>query len=181
MRSDAELLAASGHDARAFRELYERYAQAIHGFFHRRTGDHEAALDLTAETFAQAWESRGRFADQHEGSVGPWLFGIARNLLLKAIRDRRMAVEASTRLQVRADRSAVEPEQSWLDGMDADLEVALTALPATQRAAVKLRVLQDQTYERIGAMLDCSPRAARIRVSRGLASLRTLLRPTRSH
>ncbi|KAB1160285.1 sigma-70 family RNA polymerase sigma factor [Micromonospora sp. AMSO12t] len=180
MRSDVELLAVSGQDALAFRELYERYAQAIHGFFNRRTGDHDAALDLTAETFAQAWESRGRFADQREGSVGPWLFGIARNLLLKAVRDRRMAADASARLHVRADRAVVEPEQSWLDGMDADLEIALAALPAAQRTAVELRVLHDQTYERIGDALDCSPTAARIRVSRGLASLRTLLRPTRS-
>ncbi|MEN3612009.1 sigma-70 family RNA polymerase sigma factor [Plantactinospora sp. ZYX-F-223] len=179
MRTDIELLVAADHDAHAFRELYDRYAQAIHGFCRKRTGDHEAALDLTAETFAQAWQSRHRFVDQRAGSVGPWLFGIARNLLLRAVRDRRIHAEASARLHVRTDRAAVAPDQSWLDGLEADLAAALASLPAAQRSAVELRVLHDQSYQQIGAALDCSPGAARIRVSRGLTALRGRLRPTR--
>jgi DNA-directed RNA polymerase specialized sigma24 family protein len=53
MTIDAELLAASGSDARAFRRLYDRYAASIHRFHRGRTGDADAALDLTAETFAE--------------------------------------------------------------------------------------------------------------------------------
>jgi DNA-directed RNA polymerase specialized sigma24 family protein len=52
--SDASLLAAARHDPDAFRELYERYAVAVHEYFARRTGSGATALDLTAETFAQA-------------------------------------------------------------------------------------------------------------------------------
>ena len=53
--SDASLLAAARHDPDAFRELYERYAETVHQYFVRRTGSSATALDLTAETFAQAW------------------------------------------------------------------------------------------------------------------------------
>ena len=177
MRTDIELLQAVDRDAHAFRELYDRYAGAIHGFCRKRTGDHEAALDLTAETFAQAWQSRHRFSDQRAGSIGPWLFGIARNLLLRAVRERRILAEASARLRLTTDRAAVTPDDLWLTGLDADLAAALAALPDGQRTAVELRVLHEQSYDEIGETLDCSPGAARIRVSRGLAALRTELRP----
>ena len=61
--TDAELLAAARTDASAFRAFYERYAERVHGYHVRRTREPEAAHDLTAETFAQAWLSRRRFRD----------------------------------------------------------------------------------------------------------------------
>jgi hypothetical protein len=42
-RTDAALLLAARTDPAAFRELYERYAEALHGFHLRRTGDADAA------------------------------------------------------------------------------------------------------------------------------------------
>lgn len=76
MRSDAKLLAAARDDPEAFRVLYDRYATRVHGYFANRTRDGDAAMDLTAETFAQAWFVRKRFEDRAKGSAGPWLFGI---------------------------------------------------------------------------------------------------------
>ena len=83
--SDASLLAAARHDPDAFREFYERYAEAVHGYFVRRTGSRATALDLTAETFAQAWLVRARFRDEAKGSAAPWVYGIARNVLLLSL------------------------------------------------------------------------------------------------
>ena len=68
MRSDAELLAAARSDARPFRELYERYAARVCGYHLKRSRDSDAAHDLTAETFAQAWLSRARFRDEAGGT-----------------------------------------------------------------------------------------------------------------
>ncbi len=89
--SDASLLAAARIDPDAFRELYERYAEAVYGYFVRRTGSRATALDLTAETFAQAWIVRARFRDEANGSAAPWVYGIARNVLLMSVR--RGAIE----------------------------------------------------------------------------------------
>src|SRR3954465_12928389 len=86
--SDAALLAAADPDA--FRELYDRYAERVFGYFVRRTGDHDPSLDLTAEAFAQAWIMRRRFRDEAAGSAAPWLFGIARNVLLMSVRRGRL-------------------------------------------------------------------------------------------
>src|SRR5690242_17476668 len=131
-RTDAELLAAADTDAMAFRELYDRHARRIHAFFRTRTGDGEAALELTAEVFARSWLNRHRFEDRLDGAAGPWLFGIARNVLLRSVRDRRIEQAACERLGVRdaldragAATTTAAPSDGWLDGLDGDLEAAL--------------------------------------------------------
>src|SRR3954453_11434974 len=120
MRSDAQLLSAARTDPHAFRELYERYAGRVHGFHLGRTRDYEAALDLTAETFAHAWLSRSRFEDRANGSAAPWLFAIARNVLVTSVRRNRLERFARERLDLlREERPAEqEPEERWLEGLD---------------------------------------------------------------
>ncbi|HZO36683.1 MAG TPA: RNA polymerase sigma factor [Solirubrobacteraceae bacterium] len=170
MTTDAELLVLSRSDAAAFRVLYERYAERIHGYHLRRSGSADAAHDLTAETFAQCWISRGRFRDEAGGSAGPWLFGIARNVLLSSVRQRRLEQRACDQLGVTLERdvSAVEPEERWLDGLDE----AFAGLPESLRAAVSLRVFDELPYDELADQLGTTPTAARVRVHRGLRTLR---------
>jgi RNA polymerase sigma factor (sigma-70 family) len=172
MRTDAELLVAAQGDATAFRELYERYAETVFGYHLRRSHDPTAAHDLTAETFAQAWLSRQRFRDEAGGSAGPWIFGIARHVLAASVRRNALERTACERLGIvgvleRAG-GANPPEESWLDGVD-DM---LAELPETQRAAIRLRVIDDLSYHRVAEELDTTSQAARVRVHRGLATLR---------
>jgi RNA polymerase sigma-70 factor (ECF subfamily) len=174
VRSDAALLAAARDDPDAFSELYERHAEAVHGYFVRRTGDRTATLDLTAETFAQAWFVRARFRDEAGGTAAPWLYGIARNVLLMSVRRGALERRATQRLglQERLDGPdqvcAAVPEQAWTDGADELLD----ALPADQREAVRLRVIEDLGYDEIADALHTTPGNARVRVHRGLRSLR---------
>jgi RNA polymerase sigma factor (sigma-70 family) len=169
-KTDAQLLQAA--DAGAFRELYERYVRRVYAYHLRRTRNADAAHDLTAESFAQAWASRSRFRDEADGSTGPWLFGIARNVLLESVRRGRLERAACVRLGVfeRLDRApaTTEPDERWLEGLDD----ALAGLSAGQRAAIELRIVQDLGYPGVAAALGTTPRAARVRVSRGLAALR---------
>ena len=173
--TDAELIERARSDPAAFRTLYDRYAGRIHRYHLRRTRHEEAALDLTAETFAQAWVARLRFADAASGSAGPWLFGIARHVLLVSVRRGRLERRACECLGVMEalDRTpaAVEPQERWLDGLDE----ALADLPAAQREALVLRVVADLGYDEIADHLSTSEEAARARVSRGLTTLRSQL------
>ena len=171
MSTDADLLRRSITDAAAFRELYERHATAIHGFHLRRSRDEDAAHDLTAETFAQAWLVRARFVDRAGGSAAPWLFGIARNVMLEAIRRRSLEQAACERLGLLADREAAgmaEPSSAWLDGLDE----AVAELPPGQQDALRLRFDEDLAYDEVADALDTTPQAARVRVHRALRSLR---------
>lgn len=179
-RSDADLIAASKRDPDAFRLLYDRYATRLHRYFLRRSGDTEAALDLTAETFAQAWISKGRFRDLAGGSAAPWLFTIARRVLIASVERNRLRASALERLQVELPFHPAQatPNESWLDGMREEIEAALAALPPKQRRAVELRIVRELPYETVARQLDCTQTAARIRVSRSLAWLRAQLEGT---
>lgn len=177
-RSDAQVIADSIRDPDVFRDLYDRYAERLHSFFLRRTGNSDAAVDLTAETFAQAWRGRRSFRDQVGGSAGPWLFTIARRLLIRSVARRRIDTTMVEQLQVELSAWACDrvcPEPSWLDGMDDDIEAALVQLPPDQRRAVELRVLEELPYATIAHRLGCTTTAVRIRVSRGLATMRSRL------
>jgi len=55
-------------------------------FFTRRTLDVEVALDLTAETFAQAWRGWRRVRVDSVEEVQGWLFTIARRQLGRYLR-----------------------------------------------------------------------------------------------
>ena len=172
--SDAELLRGAGRDRDgAFRDFYERYSEEIIGYFDRRTADRDTALELAAETFSRAWVTRERFEDRHEGSAAPWLFGIARNVLLMSIR--RGAVERRTaarlgvleRLDLDGSNDAT-PETEWADGADELLD----SLPLAQREALRLRVVDELPYDEVAAALGTTRSAARVRVHRALVALR---------
>jgi RNA polymerase sigma factor (sigma-70 family) len=175
MRTDAQLLAAAQTDAHAFRELYERYADRIHRFQLGRTRDQDAALDLTAETFAQAWLSRARFEDLADGSAAPWLYAIARNVLVSSVRRNQLERSARERLGVLAEldrpQVAPEPSETWLAGLDE----ALLDLSPDERDALHLRVVAELSYDEVGRAAGTTPGAARVRVHRGLAALRQRL------
>jgi RNA polymerase sigma factor (sigma-70 family) len=181
--SDASLLAAARNDPDAFRELYGRYAEAVNDYFVRRTGSRAAALDLTAETFAQMWFVRARFQDGANGSAAPWIYGVARNVLLMSVRRGAIERRAMERLglQGRLDcpdyLEAAVPETSWADGADELLET----LPVHLREAVRLRVLEDLEYSDIARELGTTPGAARVQVHRGLKALKQHLTPSKEN
>jgi RNA polymerase sigma factor (sigma-70 family) len=176
--SDAVLMRAVQTRPAAFSEIYDRYSRQVYSFHLRRTGRADVAHDLTAETFARAWIGRSRYRDHRGGSVGPWLFGIARHVLLASIEKQRLETSACERLglfaRLEREPSRELPDQSW----SVDLERAFDWLPIRQRQAVRMRVLDEMEYGDIAVQIGCTPLAARIRVSRGLAALRGRLTPT---
>jgi RNA polymerase sigma factor (sigma-70 family) len=175
-KTDADLLAGSLTAAEPFRELYERHASRIHSFHLRRSRQADAAYDLTAETFAQAWISRSRFRDEAGGTALPWLFAIARNVLAGSVRrgtlERRACEQLGVYDRLDGPLADAEPDESWLDG---SLDDVLDELPPTERNAVRLHVLDDLSYADVADELATTPGAARVRVHRGLTKLRRRL------
>src|SRR6188508_2761697 len=180
-RTDAQLLAEASKDPLAFREFYDRYAAWVRSWFLRQTGSDSAALDLTAETFAQAWHASRRFRDMADGSGAPWLFGIARNLLRQYHKHNRIESAARERLGLPAAWAECEDyervdERITAHAMGPALKLAMRALPSEQRRALELRIIEQLDYEEVAGQLGCSQNAARLRVSRGLRALTLSIR-----
>jgi RNA polymerase sigma factor (sigma-70 family) len=180
--SDEDLLVLSVGQPEAFAVFYDRFALRLLAHFARRTFDAEAAADLTAETFAQAFASRDRFRAHAPGGAAAWLFTIAKRQLARYYRRRRVEMQYSRRL-------GIPPPQLSSDDHDRierliDFEAvgraiggALSKLSSDQRDAVVLRVIDALSYAEIARTMSCSEAVARARVSRGLHRLRDLLEP----
>ena len=177
--TDAQLIRQAATDPDAFGALYCRYAAAIHLWFRARTVERVAG-ELTAETFAQAALGLRRFRDEAGGSAGPWLYGIARNILRRSLERERVETAARRKLglPVEACELDVDAVAAQVDAekLRPALASALAALPPAQREAVELRVLGDLSYDEVAQSLGCSPVAARVRVMRALGSLSRLLK-----
>jgi len=178
-RSDAQLIIASREDPRAFRELYDRWAGQLLGYFYRRVFDAEVAADLLAETFAVAFERRRRFRDVGRPG-GAWLYGIAARELSHWFRRQRVQLNAVRRLKLELpplDDESIARIEALADaaGQREQLASAIASMSPGEREAVGLRVLGELDYAAIATRLRCSEAAARTRVHRGLARLSALM------
>jgi RNA polymerase sigma-70 factor (ECF subfamily) len=178
-RTDSELLIASRGDPEAFTELYRRHAEDLLRYFARRTLDPEAAAELTAETFAQAFASRATYTDQGVNGVA-WLYGVARHQLGRFFRWGRVDAAARRRLGMPLRELPPEDYERIEDLVDLApvreaLVDALQTLSIDQREAMRLHVIEGLTYPEVARRLSCTEVNARQRVSRGLRKLAILL------
>ncbi|MBI4259262.1 MAG: RNA polymerase sigma factor [Actinobacteria bacterium] len=176
-RSDAELL--SSGDPEDFGRFYDRHARALLAFFSRRTASADLAADLAAETFAQAFWSRGRYRDTG-APASAWLLGIARHTLNRSLRRRRVDDRARRRLgmeRVALDEASYERIEELADfgPMRDAIREAMASLSPKLARAVTLRVGHELPYPEVAQRLRISEAAARVRVARGLARLSDLL------
>ena len=156
--------------------LYRAHARDVLRFMARRTLQPEVAVDLVAETFAQALADRARFRGSGDAEALASIFGIARHQLGKYFR--RGAVErralARFGLQVAAmtdaDFERVE-ELGELSARRAAIADGLAALSEDHRAALRLRIVEERSYAEVAQTLGVSEQTARARVSRALRTL----------
>src|ERR1700752_2846169 len=72
----------------AIRELYSCHAKALHGYVERFCRDRTSADDIVQETFIRAWRHLPQLSAD-DRPIRPWLFRVARNLLIDADRAAR--------------------------------------------------------------------------------------------
>lgn len=176
----AQALRNSADQPAAFAVFYEVFFERILVYLTRRVFDPDVALDLTAESFAQAYLSRGRFRGSVPAEAEAWIYRIAQRKLARYFRRRTVERRAMNRLQIEAPQLDAErrcriEELAELDGLRSALHSALTQVSPAQREAVRLRALEELPYAEIATRLEITEQAARARVSRGLKRLAVAL------
>lgn len=145
-------------------------------FCARRVLDAQVALDLTAETFAQAYKGRRGFRGGTEPEARAWLLVIARRqiarFLERASTDRRLVERVGVQIP-RLDPGEVEEvaRRAGLPELRAVVGAELERLSEDQREALRLRVVEERSYAQIAALLAVEETTVRARVSRGLKAL----------
>lgn len=175
-RPDADLIADSLTDPRAFAPLFDRHYDAIAGFLRRRV-DPALADELAAETFLQAFDARGRY-DLGRPDAAPWLYGIAANLLRRHRRSEERRLRAYARAATRAaDASPFEGAEERLDAAAsaAALATALASLGPGERDVLLLHAWTELSYEQIADALAIPVGTVRSRLHRARGVVRELL------
>lgn len=168
-------------DEHAFGLLFDRHADDVFRYGQVRLRSREAAQDLVSYVFTEAWRQRHRIELQ-DGSLRPWLFGVARN---RSARLRRRALdrpvgagsESSSTTPDHADRVVEQLESQ--DRCRAVL-AALDALPAPSREVLSLAVWGGLTYEQIATELDIEVGTVKSRLSRARRRLAPVVDPGRA-
>ena len=190
------LARARAGDGEAFRELTDPYRRELQVHCYRILGSVQDAEDTLQETLLAAWRGLGRFEER--ASVRTWLYKIATNRCLNALRDtgRRPAAAAGYQWPAPPPEPTRRPEPLWLqpcpDALLDDLPDAapgpearyetrealalafvagLQRLPPRQRAVLVLRDVLGYPAAQAASMLAASEASVNSALQRARATL----------
>ncbi len=149
-------------------ELYECYKAKVYSLAVYMTGDAEMAKDLTQEIFLKVFRDLRAF--RFESSFNSWLYRLAANTCLNALRSRRTRREVDieevlgTPAEIDAD-SSLERQQLNRSVQQA-VRKAILSLKPPLRAVVVLRYIEGLSYGEIAEALSCSPGTVAARLNR---------------
>jgi RNA polymerase sigma-70 factor, ECF subfamily len=169
--SDSELVQTMlGGDKEAFAELYRRRQRDVYRFALHMTGVPDLAEDVTQEVFMVLMR-KGNEYDELKGSVNAFLLGVARNYVLRRLRQERCFVSID---DAGSNAAAIgdEPRTEAILAM----HKAVLNLPEHYREAVVLCDLQELTYAEAAAVLGCAIGTVRSRLHRARTILIEKLR-----
>ena len=165
-----------GDDA-AFEALMDRYQAPILAFIYRMTSKADEAQDIAQEVFVRAYRAiRAPRFHLKKASLSTWLFQIARNAAIDALRRQtRKPTDSLEKMpgmrDALPDPGALPDQQVAANELQDRIAHALRRLPEDQRTAIVLSVYHDQSHADIAAILHCSTKSIETRIYRARKKL----------
>ncbi len=155
----------------AIRLLYARHAPALRRYVGRFCPDRAGTDDIVQETFIRAWRHLPQLSSE-DFPVRPWLYRVARNLLIDADRAAR-----SRPVTVRPQAAEEGSDDTGLDRvLDQQLVAdALHQLSPAHRAVLVETFYRDRTLVKVARQLGIPDSTARSRLHYALQALRRQL------
>ena len=189
--SDAQLMRmAQQGDSQAITALYMRYRRKVLNYLYRLIGNRHVAEEMTQETFLRVVKHLPSY--RPTGSVGGWIFRIAKNLALNSFRDKKGIQEVSLeeslpsqdsdegqdgprRAEVIADCKDSPQETAGHREVEREVQGALLKVAPPFREVLILCDIQGYAYREAAEILQCSINTVASRLARGRAKLAELL------
>jgi RNA polymerase sigma-70 factor, ECF subfamily len=172
-------------DEAAFTELYRRRQGGVYRFALQMSGSDTIAEDVTQEVFMVLMREARNY-DPHRGSLPAYLYGIARNHVLRRLERDRLFVpftDGDEDESLRTPSCMVANADPLLDltrnEMIDAVRGAVLALPAHYREVVVLCDLHEMSYIEAANVVGCAVGTIRSRLHRARAMLVERLRATK--
>jgi len=172
--ADEKLVRAtlSGCDE-AFDVLVDRYRRRIVQYAYRYSHNEQDANDAAQDTLLRAYRSLGTF--RADRPFSRWLFVIARNVSLDAVRRKRLSERTTSLVRMEALSEPDTAEVVLRREAASRVRAALGVLPQRQRAALELYYIKGLRYRDIADMLDIPLGTVKTYIARAKRRLRTEL------
>lgn len=171
------LRALSEHgDKKAFAQLFAHFAPRVKSFLMRAGSPEIHAEELAQDVFVTVWRKAALF-DASRASASTWIFTIARNLRVDALRRAKGFDAPGDEVDldlVEADEPRVD-ERLHAARESERLRGALAQLPAEQQQVLRLAYFDDESHSRISSELGIPLGTVKSRVRLAVAQLRRML------
>jgi len=170
------LLAAVGtaRDQAAFESLFAHFAPRVKSYLLRLGANAAVAEDLAQEAMLTVWRKAGLF-DPAKASASTWIFTIARNLRIDAIRrEKRPEFDPDDPALVPDEEPSADARLSRADE-DARLREALTKLSPDQALVVEMSFFADKPHSQIARELNLPLGTVKSRLRLAMARIRMAL------
>ena len=167
---------AVGHarDRKAFQELFDHFAPRVKGYLMRLGAGNAVAEDLAQEALLTVWRKAALF-DPAKASASTWIFTIARNLRIDAIRkERRPELDPNDPSLLPENDRAADDTMDWSQAEDR-LRLALAELPHEQSQIIELSFLAEKPHSIIADELGLPLGTVKSRIRLAMARLRLAL------
>ncbi len=147
----------------AFSALFERFQTPLVNYLYRLMGDWDAANDLAQDTFIKAYTALPRTAENLQ--ISPWLYRIATNTALDALRRRKRITWVPFEPDV--DHPSHQADVATRQADSDAIQQALAQVPTDQRTCLVLNMDQGLSYKEIAETLGVSVNLVAVRIFRG--------------
>jgi RNA polymerase sigma-70 factor (ECF subfamily) len=158
-----------------FLEAYDEYAKKIYSFVYYRVSSVEDAQDITSHAFLKAWEYMANDDGPAIKKIGPFLYTIARNLVIDHYRTRKRTVDID---DMTNDISLSElPDIERLDLAHDTKRVmyAMELLNEEEKEVLRLRYISEYSIDEIAGVLKKKKNHIYVLIFRATKKLKKIL------
>ena len=168
---------AAGPDRRAFKRLFAHFAPRVKSYLRRLGAEDQQAEELSQEVMLTVWR-RAHLYDRRQAAASTWIFTIARNKRIDAIRrDKRPELDPDDPAIVPEPETPADQRVEASQRQDL-LRHAVARLPDEQARLLRLSYFEDKSHSTIAEELDLPLGTVKSRLRLALSRLKSLLEET---